>query len=90
MADIENAISLYFVILIPIDSAAILLSRIAMIALPERELIRLSTIISVITRRIIPIINDALCGVPVIPVAPFMISLPSDSIFKSLAFVIQK
>ena len=36
-AEMENAMILYFVILIPTDSAAILLSRIAMIARPPPE-----------------------------------------------------
>ena len=43
-AETEKAISLYFVILIPIDSAAIRLSRIAITARPVLEFTKLYTI----------------------------------------------
>jgi len=62
-----NVISLYFVMFIPIDSAAILLSRIAMIARPSLECMRFNTINNVIRISIKPIKNVESLGVPVIP-----------------------
>ncbi len=81
-----NAISLYLVILIPMDSAAILLSRTDMIARPDLELIRLRTMKRVIKVRITPIAKVEFFGVPVIPCAPFNMIVPffhlkSHSIF---------
>ena len=48
---IVNTMSLYFEILIPIVCAAMLLSRIAITALPVLELIRLSDAITVTNKR---------------------------------------
>ena len=88
-AEMVNAISLYFVMLIPIDSAAIRLSRIAMIARPSLELIRFCTINNVSRIRIKPITNVEFFGVPVIPCGPFRITVPSASIFNAItSFVV--
>ena len=62
-----KAISLYLVILIPTDSAAMRLSRMDMIARPVLEFTRFMTMISVIRTRMMPIVKVAACGVPVIP-----------------------
>ena len=62
-----KASSLYFVMLIPMDSAAMRLSRMDMIARPVLEFTRFMTMISVIRTRMMPIVKVAACGVPVIP-----------------------
>ena len=54
-AETVNAISLYLVILIPTDSAAIRLSRMAIMARPSLESTRFVTINKVIRRRMTPI-----------------------------------
>ena len=83
-AEMENASSLYLVILIPMDSAAIRLSRIAMMARPVREFTRFMTMNRVISTRITPMVKVAAWGVPVMPWAPFIrISPPSPS-FKDM------
>ena len=89
-AEIVNAMSLYFVTLIPIDSAAITLSRIAMIARPSLELIRLSTINNVTMIRINPIRKVESFGVPVIPCGPFRITVPSGSMSSAITSFVAK
>ena len=54
-----------------------------MIALPEREFIKLRTINNVIRISITPITNVEVVLMPVIPVAPLIITLPSASKFKA-------
>ena len=78
-AEMENAISLYLVMLIPMDSAAIRLSRMDMMARPVRELIRFNTITRVSKRSRIPIVKVAALGVPVIPWAPLTMTSPPSS-----------
>ena len=82
-----NAISLYFVMLIPTDSAAMRLSRMAMIARPEREFIRFSTMNRVSSTRTMPMAKVAALGVPVIPLAPSIITWPPSWRFKSAFFM---
>ncbi len=62
-----KAISLYLVMLMPMDSAAIRLSRMDMIARPSLECTRLITINRVISTSIIPTRKVESLGVPVIP-----------------------
>ena len=49
IAEIENAMSLYFVMLIPMDSAAMRLSLIAMMALPALDCTKFRITINVIS-----------------------------------------
>ncbi len=63
----------------PMLSAAILSSRIAMNARPEREFTRLKTIISEIISKINPAGNVAIFCIPLIPIGPRIISLPPFS-----------
>ena len=89
-AEMENAMILYFVMLIPTDSAAIRLSRIDMMARPVLEWIRFSTITRVISTKTTPMVKLESWGVPVIPWAPFMITLPSASIPKDKLSFMEK
>ena len=76
--------------LIPMDSAAIRSSRIAMIARPVLELIRFRTMKSVIRININPIVNVLSFGVPLIPCGPFRRIFPSGSMFKDTESFIEK
>ena len=73
-----------------LPSAAITLSRIAMIARPSLELIRLSTINNVTMIRINPIRKVESFGVPVIPCGPFRITVPSGSMSSAITSFVAK
>ena len=75
-AEIVNAIILYFVMLIPTDSAAMRLSRIAITARPDLELTKLRTITSATIIRTKPAVKEAMVCVPVAPCAPLIIAVP--------------
>ena len=89
-AEIANAISLYLVILIPTDSAAMRLSRMDIMARPVRELIRFNTINRVISTRIMPTVKVAAFGVPVIPCAPLMMTTPSAPMPRDVVSLMEK
>ena len=55
---IVNAISLYFIALMPTDSAATLLSRSAFIFLPVLELTRFIIIVTTIKSKMTPAVNE--------------------------------
>ena len=74
----------------PIDSAAIRLSRIAIIARPVLECIRFKTMNKVKSSKSIPMVNVAALGVPVIPCAPLMSTTPVSSIPKEVVSLIEK
>ena len=67
---VTKAISLYLVTLMPTLSAAMRLSRRAMMARPERLRTRLSTITSVTMMRMKPAVKPAIVSVPVAPARP--------------------
>ena len=85
---IKNVISLNFVILMPTDSAAIRLSRIAMMARPLLELTRLNTTNNATRIKITPIKKVDCLGVPVIPFAPSIIISPVPDILRDLLSLI--
>ena len=66
--------SLYFVRFNPTDCAAMGLSRMAMMARPARERVRLSTMMSVTITRMKPAVRPAMVLVPVAPCAPLMMA----------------
>ena len=66
-AEVIKAVSLYLVILIPTDSAAMRLSRIAVIARPERLYIRFITIKRVKSMSTKPAVNEAIFVMPTAP-----------------------
>ena len=72
------------------DSAAIRLSRMDMIARPVREFTRFSTINSVISTRITPMVKVAAFGVPVMPCAPLMMTTPVESMPREVVSLIEK
>ena len=79
-ADMINAVSLYLVIPIPTDSAAILLSLIAVTARPVLLLTRFRTTnnAKIISRT--PAVNDEISAIPTAPCGPFIIVMPSSAI----------
>ena len=88
--EIENAISLYFIPLIPTLSAAIRLSLIAITARPLLEFMKLRTMNSVMHNRIMPIVKVESLGVPVIPCAPLIITFPSSAMFNDMESLNEK
>ena len=75
-AEMTKASMRYLVTLMPTDSAAMRLSRMAMIARPERLLIRLSTTMSVKMTRRKPASKEASFLTPMAPIGPLMTMLP--------------
>ena len=75
-AAVTKAIILYLVMLMPMDSAAIRLSRAAMIARPERELTRFSTTIREKITRINPAVKVAMVLTFTAPMGPFSSRVP--------------
>ena len=85
-AEVTKAIILYFVMLTPTLSAAMRLSRIAMMARPARLFTRWNTTISVIITRIKPAVKVEIFWMPPMPMGPAMMSLPpSDRLVLSLS-----
>ena len=78
-ADTVKAMSLYFVMFTPMLSAAMRLSRTAMIARPCRLLTRWNTTMSVIMTRMMPMVKVEYRGMEVRPIGPPMISLPPSA-----------
>ena len=76
-AEVTNAIILYLVTFSPIASAAMRLSRMAMIARPDRLSIRLSTTNRVKSVSAKPMPNVAILFTPVAPAGPLTSSLPA-------------
>ena len=70
--------------------AEISLSRIAEIARPARERIRLSTTTSVISTRIMPMVKVEVFLMPVMPMAPLIRILPSSAMFIEAASLREK
>ena len=68
----------------PTLSAAMRLSRSAMMARPERLRIRFSTTTSVTMMRMKPAVKVAMVSVPVAPCAPLMMATPSSVRPRSL------
>ena len=79
-----KAINLYLVTLTPTLSAAIRLSRRAMMARPARLRTRLSTMTRVIIMSTNPAVKVDIAVVPVAPWAPLMIAIPPGSRPRSL------
>ena len=75
---------MYLVMLMPMDSAAMRLSRMAMMARPVREFTRFMTINKVTSTRMTPMVKVAAWGVPVMPWAPFISISPPSPIFKDM------
>ena len=73
---VTKAIILYLVALIPTDSAAMRLSRVAMMARPERLFIRLSTTNRVNKISTKPIVKVAILSTPTVPLGPASTALP--------------
>ncbi len=73
IAPATNAMTLYFVVLIPNDSAAISLSRTAIIACPLVLRTKLTTMIITITLRTNTICQLTKAGMPNIPAGPRVI-----------------
>ena len=82
-AAVTKAIILYLVMLIPMASAAIRLSRAAMIARPEREFTRFSTITSVTITRINPAVNVEIALTFTAPIGPFSSRVPGRALFRN-------
>ena len=76
-AEVTNAISLYFVTFTPMASAAMRLSRLAIIARPERLLMRFSTTNSVSSTSTKPASNVAMRPTRTAPAGPLYRSVPS-------------
>ena len=83
---VTNAIILYFVMFTPVASAAIRLSRAAMIARPGLELTRFSTTISVnmISRK--PAVKVEMVLTFTAPIGPFTSRVPATSLFRKPTF----
>ena len=77
---VTNAIILYFETLMPTDSAAMRLSRVAMIARPVRLLIRFSTTNSVNRISAKPMPKVAIFSTPVAPAGPLTTTVQLESI----------
>ena len=80
-AEVTKAISLYLVILMPTLSAAMRLSRTAIMALPERLFTKLNTINKVTNTRIKPAANVEIGIFPDTPMGPPIMVLPPSSRF---------
>ena len=78
-AETVKAMSLYLVTLMPMLSAAMRLSRMAMTARPVRLFTRWKTTTRVMSRRIMPLVKVAMVGMLFRPMGPPMISVPSGS-----------
>ena len=76
-AEVTKAIIRYFVTLMPTDSAAMRLSRQAMIARPERLLIKLSTTNSVNNTSAKPTVKVDMRLTPRVPAGPLTTISPS-------------
>ena len=81
-ADVTNAMSLYFVMGMPTERAAISLSRMALMARPARELTRFRMTSSVMMTSTMPTAKVEAFLMPVMPIAPLISTLPSTSMFS--------
>ena len=78
----RNGVSLYFVMGMPTERAAISLSRMALMARPARELTRFRMTSSVIMTSTMPMVKVDAFLMPVMPIAPLISTLPSTSRFR--------
>ena len=74
--------SLYFVMGMPTERAAISLSRMALMARPARELTRFRMTSSVTMTSTMPMVKVDAFLMPVMPIAPLISTLPSTSRFR--------
>ena len=79
---VTKAISLYLVMGIPTERAAISLSRMEVMARPARELTRLRMTASVMITSTMPMVKVEAFLIPVMPMAPLISTLPSASRFR--------
>ena len=82
--------SLYFVMGMPTERAAISLSRMAVMARPARELTRLRMTSSVMMTSTMPMVKVDAFLMPVMPMAPLIRTLPSASRFSEAESLSEK
>ena len=83
-AEVTKAISLYLVTLMPTLSAAMRLSRRAMIARPDRLFTRFCTTSRVMRMSTNPAVKEASFCTPTAPMGPLMMAVPSGARSKRL------
>ena len=88
-AEVTKAMSLYLVILMPTDSAAMRLSRIAIMARPERLRIRFRVTVRTTSTRMKPATKVESFVTPVAPMGPLISTLPSTSPKASELFMLK-
>ena len=89
-AEVTKARSLYLVAPMPTLSAAMRLSRSAMMARPERLLIRLSTTVRAMSTRIKPAVKEESFTLVVTPMGPFRMALPPSPRASAASFWVEK